>query len=295
MNTRSTKLTPISIGQHATMACMLEVIAPKPGNVHRGADFEDVTLVDFAASAVAVGPVIDKADVWSLGELVINCVRTTRLVTETNTNLGLILLIAPLAKAAALCNNGWYLIERESVREVLDNLSAEDATLVYEAIRIANPGGLGAQDEHDVSEAAPENLIEAMDQAKARDLIARQYCNGYEEFFEQVVPWLIESRQNMETLTDAIIWTHVRTMAEFPDSLIARKCGIEIATQSAAMAAQAIESAPVDEKEYLTHLENLDFWLRADHNKRNPGTTADMVGAALFFALASGQISSPLV
>ena len=94
----------LTLGQKVTLACMLEVSAPKPGNVHRGADFEDLTFYDFIQSAVAIGSVFERHQVLSLGQLVFAAVEATRSVVSTNTNLGLILLMAPLAKAGIGAN-----------------------------------------------------------------------------------------------------------------------------------------------------------------------------------------------
>ena len=51
----------LSIGQCAALACIIEATAPKPGNVHRGADFEEMSYADFCASAVAIAPAMDAA------------------------------------------------------------------------------------------------------------------------------------------------------------------------------------------------------------------------------------------
>ena len=293
MNTQEFDPNPMTLGQLVALACMLEVTAPKPGNVHRGADFDDTTFVDFSASAVAIGPVFENPDDFSLGELVLKSIKATRAVTSSNTNLGLVLLIAPLAKAARRNQNGKFIVSRESVQNVLAGLTPEDASQVYAAIRIANPGGLGSSDQHDISDTPPNDLLDAMSHSKDRDMIARQYCSGFEDMFESICPWLIESHRNMVTLTDAIVWTHVRTMSEYPDSLINRKCGKEVAVQSAALARKALDAKKSSDLDYLKELESLDFWLRSDHHRRNPGTTADLIGAALFVCLSSGQIQAP--
>ena len=293
MNTPELNSNPMTLGQLVTLACMLEVTAPKPGNVHRGADFDDTTFVDFAASAVTIGPVFENSDDFSLGELVLKAIKATRAVTSSNTNLGLVLLIVPLAKAARRNRNGDFLVTRESVQNVLSELTPEDASQVYTAIRLANPGGLGSSDQHDISDIPPNDLLDAMRLSKDRDMIARQYCNGFEDMFESICPWLIESYKDLNALTDAIVWTHVRTMSEYPDSLIARKCGKEVAVQSAAMAQKTLDAKKSSDLDYLKELESLDFWLRSDHHRRNPGTTADLIGAALFVCLSSGQIQAP--
>src|SRR5438093_10405948 len=87
----------LSIGQCATLACLLEATAPKVGNVHRGADFEDLTFNDFAVSAVAIGPAMEAAANTGVGRAVRDAVVATRKLITTNTNQGMALLFAPLA------------------------------------------------------------------------------------------------------------------------------------------------------------------------------------------------------
>jgi triphosphoribosyl-dephospho-CoA synthase len=276
--------TPLSMGQSATMACLLEVIAPKPGNVHRGADFEDATFLDFAASAVAIGPVFDRADSLSVGELVLESIRATRQVVQTNTNLGLMLLMAPLAKMDLADG------PQAGAAKVLASLSAKDAGDIYAAIALANPGGMGKVDDHDIAGAAPGDLLVAMGMASDRDLIARQYVSGFEDLVELPLADIRMGLKNGLRLPDAIVRAHLSLMSKRPDSLIARKCGAETANRAALMAARVLECDPTDNEDYEAALADLDFWLRSDGHRRNPGTTADMIGAALFWLLRSGEI-----
>lgn len=118
-------------GRIATLACLLEVAAPKPGNVHRGADFEDATFEDFLASGVVLGQQIDDFSTESLGDTVRAAVERTRIVTATNTNLGMILLIVPLAKAIGLGQR----LDRDSVEKYLQAATPEDSTQIFAAIR----------------------------------------------------------------------------------------------------------------------------------------------------------------
>ena len=90
-------MTKFSLSQCVTLACMLEVTAPKVGNVHRGADFDDVSLNDFLVSAVAIGPILAETHHIGVGQAILQAVRATRELVGSNTNLGMILLLAPLA------------------------------------------------------------------------------------------------------------------------------------------------------------------------------------------------------
>ncbi|HEY5314489.1 MAG TPA: triphosphoribosyl-dephospho-CoA synthase, partial [Pirellulales bacterium] len=121
----------LSLGQCATLAALWEATASKPGNVHRGADFDDVTFADFVTSAVAIGPVFEQAAELRLGPLVLAAAEATRAAVGTNTNLGMLLLMAPLA----MTRLGQPL--KEEVVRVLGSLDAGDARAVYQAIRVA--------------------------------------------------------------------------------------------------------------------------------------------------------------
>lgn len=276
--------TALSVGQLANLACTLEVCAPKPGNVHRSADFEDVTLQDFLASAIAIGRIFDHAAELSLGQLILRSVAATLQVTHTNTNLGMLLLMAPLAKAQDPAN-----LQQEATAAI-KNSTARDAADIYLAIQMAKPGGMNTSPEHDIAGDAPDHILDAMKLAADRDSIAQQYVSGFAELFEQVVPLLAEGLPPYFPLSQRIVHAHVCLMAKQPDTLIARKNGDEIAQQSAVMAQRVIDAGPPMKENYMQQLANLDFWLRCDGHKRNPGTTADLIAAGLFVCLRQKKI-----
>ena len=275
----------LTIGQCTTLACLWEVTTPKPGNVHRGADFEDLTFVDFLTGAVAIGPAMEAAGETGLGETVLAAVTATQHWTGTNTNLGTILLIAPLAKVPR--NQSLP----EGIGHVLQQLTPKDAHQVYRAIRTVAPGGLGSAVEMDVAGEPPTDLIAAMRLAADNDLVARQYAENYQQLFGCVLPWLRDGLDRGRPLEETIIQVHLQLMSTFPDSLIARKCGLPLAQQSAMRAKRALEAGSPGEVEYLKAVADLDFWLRSDGHRRNPGTTADMIAAGLFSLLRDGIIN----
>src|SRR5262245_36472416 len=126
-------LTP---GQCAQLACQWEVTARKAGNVHRQRDFPGLTYADFRASAAAIVPAFDRAPSQRVGQTVLDAIRATRTVVSTNTNLGIVLLLAPMAAVPPEQPLA------DGLAQVLDRLTVEDARLVYEAIRLAAPGGM---------------------------------------------------------------------------------------------------------------------------------------------------------
>lgn len=277
-----------SIGQCATLACLWEVTIPKPGNVHRGADFEDLTFADFLASAVAIAPAINAAPQNRIGQTVLNAVRATQGVVSTNTNLGTVLLLAPLATVSTEIS-----IET-GLSAVLSDLEADDAILVYRAIQESGAGGLGSVESMDVAGEAPTDLLVGMQAAAEYDLVAQQYVNGFQQILQCVCPWIIDGINRGWNLAESVVHAHVRLMSEFPDSLIRRKCGAKVADESAVRAAGVLDAGEPRNDNYRRALNDVDFWLRADGHRRNPGTSADMIAAGLFLLIREGVITTPL-
>ncbi len=278
----------LSIGQCATLACLLEATAPKVGNVHRGADFDDLTFTDFVASAVAIGPVFESARERGVGGTVLDVIAATRGVVATNTNLGMVLLLAPLAVVPREER-----LTTETVGRVLRGMVAEDSRLVYEAIRWAQPGGMGKVDSMDVSDAPPADLLTAMRAAAERDLVARQYAEDFQLVLNDTLPELVTGVSQGWSLTDSIIHAHVLLIAKHGDSLIRRKCGEEVSTQASTIAKQVLGFGKPGDDDYYAALADFDFWLRSDDNQRNPGTTADLIAVALFAGLRDGHLPPP--
>jgi triphosphoribosyl-dephospho-CoA synthase len=278
----------LPIGLCAQLACIWETTARKPGNVHRFRDFEDLSYTDFLLSAAAIAPVLENARHKPVGETVLGGVRATRQVVQTNTNLGILLLLAPLA-AVPLEEKLPQALER-----ILTNLTTNDSRLVYEAIGLATPGGMGLVSEQDIKDEPTQPLRSIMGLARDRDLIARQYVNGFQEVFQNGVSALKDGLQKTQSLEGAVIYGHLKLLADFPDSLIARKRGIQEAGQAARRAQQTLDSGWPRHQTGWEALAELDGWLRAEGHNRNPGTTADLVAASLFVALREGTIEIPL-
>ncbi len=279
----------LSVGQCAALACLIEATAPKPGNVHRGADFVEMSYPDFCASALAIGPAMDgAASGLRVGAAILQAIQATRALVGKNTNLGTVLLIAPLAavpRDAPLAS---------SVRDVLAALNAEDCRDVYAAIRLAQPGGMGRVDEADLASPPPDDLLAAMQLAADRDLVARQYVDGFAIVLNEVAAMILAGVERGWNLLDAVVHAQLRLMSAYPDSLIARKCGADRARQAADHAATVLELGSPGEDAYEDGLADLDFWLRSDGHRRNPGTTADLLAAGLFALLRDGRLNLPL-
>lgn len=278
----------LTIRQLATQACVWEATAPKPGNVHPAACFPDTSYEDFISSAQAIGPAMQAAVNQDVGTTVWQAVSATREVVSSNTNLGLILLLAPLA---AVPQDQPL---RAGLDQVLKTLTPTDSSSIYDAIRLTQPGGLGKADGFDVQESPPSDLLAAMQEASSRDLVARQYCHGFSDLFDSLCPWIEQGLTKGWTLSQSIVHCHIQCMATFPDSLIGRKCGLPVARESQQRAKAVLASGNPASDSYQQAASELDNWLRADGHRRNPGTTADMIGAALFIGLRHGTIDANL-
>jgi triphosphoribosyl-dephospho-CoA synthase len=276
-----------SIGLCAHLACIWEATARKPGNVHRYADFADLTYLDLLQSAAAVAPVLHVASLCGVGKTVLEAVKATRRVAPTNTNLGIVLLIAPLAAVPPSEDL------RQGLSRVLDALDVSDARAVYEAIRLSAAGGLGRVPEQDIREEPTKNLREVMALAAERDLVARQYANGFHEIFDGGVPAVCRGLEQTGCLEDAIIYGHLHLLASYPDSLIVRKRGLAEAQEASRRARSVLEHDWPQGKDSQQALAELDRWLRAVGHGRNPGTTADLLTACLFILLREGTIDLP--
>jgi len=276
-----------SPGRLAQIACLLEVTAVKPGNVHRFAGFADLHFIDFVLSATAIAEPLDRAASQGVGPVVLGAIEATRRVVNTNTNLGIVLLLAPLAavpQSAGLA---------EGVEAVLAATTIDDASQVYRAIRLAQPGGLGEVSDQDVTMEPTITLRAAMALAAGRDSIARQYTNGFRQVLGEALPALRESLQAGRPLETAVVAAYLHVLAHHPDSLIARKYGLAQASQVSRRAADLLDAGWPDREEARRRCTELDLWLRQPANRFNPGTTADLVTAALYAALREGKIKLP--
>ena len=268
------------LDRHVQLACVLEVSAAKPGNITPAHDFSDATYADMVRSALALGPVFARERVLrrSVGKLIGDGVQATAQVTAANTNLGIVLLFAPLARAAVIRQRDEPL--RSAVERTLAQLDLADAAAAFAAITRANPGGLGEAPEHDVRAPARVSLREAMAAAAGRDSLASEYATGYAIVFGTGLPLLHDAlRDGLPTL-EAIVSLHVGLLASYPDTLIARKAGTQ--------AAQAVSAAAREVRDGTRSLADFDASLRGPDNQLNPGTTADLVAGTLLAALLSG-------
>lgn len=284
----TTSRTDADIAALAQLACLLEVSAPKPGNVSPGRHFADLRYEDFLASAVAIGQPFARVAHQSLGETIRQAVEATACWTKTNTNLGMVLMLAPLARAAALSESSGGSDDpplRSALRSVLTQTTVDDARHVYAAIRRAAPGGLGRVMEQDVAGEPDVTLLEAMRLAADRDAVAREYATGFETTFERGAPALERARRDGLPWGDAIVETFLHLLAYQRDTHIVRRTGVEAADRVSALARAALEAGGVRSPEGRQAIEAMDAAISDPRNSNNPGTTADLTAAAIFVTL----------
>ncbi len=257
-------------------ACIAELSAIKPGNVHMFADGHGMVVQDFIKSANVSSQHIATLNL-SVGERILSSIKSTWYAVGCNTNLGIVLLTAPMIQAA-YSKDGF---SQKTLQDVLNNLMVEDAVKAYEAISIAKPAGLGEVQYHDVHQTPQITLLEAMKVSADRDFIAQQYANGYQEIFNLGVTTYQHYLAKWERSAWAVTATYLAFLAAFEDSHIARKYGKEIA--------QAIQQESKNHFQNFTSQENPKLYQATllawdiDLKKRciNPGTSADLTVATI--------------
>jgi len=276
---------PWGRGWCAALAGILEATAPKPGNVHPGAAFPDLAYDDLVAAALAIGPAIDRACGRPLGRTIRAAVEAARPAAGTNANLGIVLLTAPLAAVPDGEPPTAAAVER-----VLSSLGPADAADIWAAIALARPGGMGRVDRWDVAGPPPDDIRTAMALAADRDEIARLWSVGFASFFAGPVADLSAAISAGTPLGDAIVHCHLRQLARRPDSLIARRHGADTAAAVSAGAARVL-ALPAPERPAA----RAEFDRSLRHPRRlNPGTTADIVAAALYSVVRDERLRARL-
>lgn len=283
---RQISLPTKTLADQLRAACILECTAPKPGNVFPGASFVDVSYTDFLASAEAIAPVLARSKETGAGVAIREGVLATLTAVGTNTNLGMLLLLAPLAAipTGTSCADG--------IATVLQQLDMHQTGCIYDAIRLAQPGGLGEVAANDVSRPPEIPIVEAM-ALTPHDRIAWQYTH---DFADVLVlgreRFLLAIHQGLDWST-ALVRVHVEFIARQSDSLILRKCGMKTAAEAQNFAQRVLADWPMHAFIPGNLLQQFDSWLRSDGHRRNPGTTADLLAAMLFAMMRDGVWSPP--
>ncbi len=267
-------------------ACVTEVRALKPGNVHVFADGHGMKVADFETSARVAAPHISNAKL-STGDRILRAVNATFAAVHCNTNLGILLLCAPLA-VAAQNPAGQADSLKTRLKQVLAGLDQSDAANVFRAIATAHPGGIGSEAAADVREPPPQgvSLLDAMRMASARDLIAQEYVTDFQRVFTlQAIEFAPRIAKGWST-EDAIARVFLHALARIPDTHIARKFGTSVAEtvrdRAATFEAQHFSNARARPSEPAAQRALIDFDAELKSGGLNPGSLADLMAAILF-------------
>jgi triphosphoribosyl-dephospho-CoA synthase len=296
------------------LAVLLEASAHKPGNVSVVTNFENTRYEHFLASAVAArlsfeyageqGVAVAQGRIGltevGIGQIIKNCVADIHAWQHGgNTLLGTVILLSPIAVAAGMTvSDGDLEIPklREGVKLVVESTTPEDAVDVYEAIRIAKPSGLGTAPKLDVNDPTSTerilrekaSLCQVFKIAEKYDKVCSEWVNNYPVTFNLAYPTLARQIKNGDDPDVAIIHTFLKVLSECPDTFIARKTSFEKSLEISLKAKQILELGGLETSAGRESLSKFDQQLRESSNLLNPGTTADIVAAALALVVLNG-------
>jgi triphosphoribosyl-dephospho-CoA synthase len=279
-------IDPAGLQRAFLRACRTELEALKPGNVHIHADGHGMTVRDFLLSAeAAVGPLC--ATRQTVGARIRTAVEASWAAVPLNTNLGIVLLAAPMLTAAE--RNEGSLSNR--LGAVMDQLTVSDAVDAFAAIRRANPAGLGRAEIQDVGTIPTVSLLEAMRLAADRDVIARQYATGFADVFETGVTRIRQARKSGHDPSWIATLVFLDFLCGFADSHIARKFGLATAEQVRNEATRVRGSLSNNPAAAFPVLSAFDRALK--ERGVNPGTSADLTVASLLASELDDMLATP--
>lgn len=289
------------IAKCAQIASVLEVSGhPKPGNVHRTQDFPDMVFEDFLISGVVVGDNMRRAarrgsrycdpDSWhkiGLGELIKDSVVETDRWVENNTNLGIVMLLTPLSAAAGMSNDLDSV--RDNLNQIMKATTPQDAVNLYQAINIADAGGMGEQSELDVaSEDSVQELLEnevnmfqVLEMSAGWDRLSYELTHGMPVTFETGLPVFRELKAT-KSINQATVQTFLTILSLIPDTLIERKYGAAKAQEVSRSAKGILDEGGILTQEGRDKLDQFDEELV--EKGLNPGTTADLTASSIMAA-----------
>lgn len=297
------------------LAILIEINAPKPGNVQPNANFQKTSYQHFLASAVAATSGFKTAAIQGIraaegkiklsqigiGTIIKNTIqRISNWQHDGNTLLGTITLLIPIAAAAGKTvreNNTFNLQKlRKNIQATTAATTPEDAVAFYEAIAIAKPGGLNRTPKFDATEPSAKQellqtrttLYDVFKISAKYDSIAKEWTTDYTIAFDTALPYLQKELEAESTINNAIVHTFLRILAKNPDTLIARKMGWKKAAEISNQARRILELGGLKTEKGKNALLSFDRNLRDSTNKLNPGTTADITATTLALHILNG-------
>ncbi len=263
-------------------ACEIDIKAFKPGNVSVYNAGHEMTVADFILSAeVSAAPLTNPQ--FTLGEKIYYAVKATRAAVACNTNLGILLLCAPLCEAIYRQQAGEAL--HDALKKVLQNTTVADAEWVFKAIVLAAPGGLGESKHQDVNEKPELSLTQAMAIASEKDRIALQYVTNYKDIFGFSILCYNRNSVRFDNQVWAAVTVYTGLLSRYPDSHIERKYGDKysgwVLKQISTVDDALLNTSQPEQLVPMMHEVDRAFKERGI----NPGTTADLTVATVLVVL----------
>ena len=277
--------TSAQLAQAYKTACMAELQALKPGNVHAFADGHGMTIEDFIKSADVTADIITRPDL-TLGERIFYAAEATRNAVGQNTNLGMLLLCAPMIEAALTMSEQQTL--QQSLHDTLSRLTVSDAEYVSRAIVLASPGGLGESAQYDVHDTPAVDLLTMMRAAQHRDRIAWQYANAYLDIFEFGVTRYNEAMAKWQNPAWSATALYLAFLTHYPDTHVTRKYGETFAMDLMQEAATYEQMHSLAENPKLVQKKLIDWDISLKQRGINPGTSADLTVVTLLLCNLMG-------
>jgi len=297
------------------LSSLLEVSGwPKPGNVHRTNDFLDTRYEHFLAGAVAIQPAFHdfciriyqqpkkytSFEFVKLGQLFYKASESMMNWQHGgNVILGHILILAPLVAAATVCikeNKKSYEDYKNYLNKIIEDATVEDTILLYKAIKLCNPGGLGHRIRYDVTadesinELQQDNvdLKQIFEMSKDYDLISEEYSSGFKITLQLGFSYFRNTFEKYHDINIATVNTFLKLLSEYEDTLIIRKSGKNAAMRVKNMAKKIMLIDGIATEKGLAMVRQFDKDLQKERGDLNPGTTADILTGVIFCALLFG-------
>jgi len=276
----------IILKKQIKFVCDTEIKSLKPGNVHRYSEGHGMNLKDFLKSSLIISKCLTKNNL-DLGKKILISVNEIQNKIKKNTNLGIILMLSPIA---TIVQEEGVISKEEllkKIKSLIKKQNIKNSIPIFKAISLTSPGGLGFSKKYDVNEPPNTNLYKAMEFAKKKDLIARQYCNGFEDIYKIGIPAYKKFYNKWGKVDWALTGVYLTFLKKFNDSHIVRNKGNKIAT-----------SIKKEAKKYYFFLKRnknltkikkklLIFDKKLKSKRINPGTTADLTVATLLLEIVT--------
>ena len=298
------------------LASLLEIAGwPKPGNIHRTKNFKNTRFEHFLAGISAIQPdfrnfckkayefstnVDDGYGLLGLGSFFKAAVEEMmKWQKGGNVVLGHILIIAPLAAAAAICLKiGKIDLKnfKSIVKKIIDDTTLQDAIDLYKAFKICNPGGLGKINKYDINDETSITQLQTdvitlkkiFEFSKDYDLISSEYINGFNIILNEGLPYYMKTFSQTKDINITTVNVFLKVLSDHPDTLINRKSGKEASLMISKKAKEIIINGGISTEKGLLLTQDLDNYLQEMEGRMNPGTTADIIAGIIFCALIFG-------